>query len=157
MYLKPVLSLILPIISMLELSTSFADENKTYVVSGIDDVTEIVVDEFGVPHIYAENHYDVFFAQGFNAARDRLWQIDLWKRRGLGQLSEILGEQYLEQDRAARMFVYRGDMYAEWLAYGNDAKLISKSFTAGINAFVELAKVIVPPTLSLIPFNCATV
>ena len=72
MYLKPVLSLILPVISMLELSTSFADENKTYVVSGIDDVTEIVVDEFGVPHIYAENHYDVFFAQGFNAARDRL-------------------------------------------------------------------------------------
>ena len=159
MYLKPVLSLILPIISMLELSTSFADENKTYVVSGIDDVTEIVVDEFGVPHIYAENHYDVFFAQGFNAARDRLWQIDLWKRRGLGQLSEILGEQYLEQDRAARMFVYRGDMYAEWLAYGNDAKLISESFTAGINAFVELAKVnpeLMPVEFGLLGYQPST-
>ena len=159
MYLKPVLSLILPIISMLELSTSFADENKTYVVSGIDDVTEIVVDEFGVPHIYAENHYDVFFAQGFNAARDRLWQIDLWKRRGLGQLSEILGEQYLEQDRAARMFVYRGDMYAEWLAYGNDAKLISKAFTAGINAFVELAKVnpeLMPVEFGLLGYQPST-
>ena len=159
MYLKPVLSLILPIISMLELSTSFADENKTYVVSGIDDVTEIVVDEFGVPHIYAENHYDVFFAQGFNAARDRLWQIDLWKRRGLGQLSEILGEQYLEQDRAARMFVYRGDMYAEWLAYGNDAKVISKSFTAGINAFVELAKVnpeLMPVEFGLLGYQPST-
>lgn len=60
MYPKPVSSLTLPIIFMLTLSTSFADENKTYVVSGIDDVTEIVVDEFGVPHIYAENHYDVF-------------------------------------------------------------------------------------------------
>ena len=159
MYLKPVLSLILPIISMLELSTSFADENKTYVVGGIDDVTEIVVDEFGVPHIYAENHYDVFFAQGFNAARDRLWQIDLWKRRGLGQLSEILGEQYLEQDRAARMFVYRGDMYAEWLAYGNDAKLISKAFTAGINAFVELAKVnpeLMPVEFGLLGYQPST-
>ena len=159
MYLKPVSSLILPIIFMLTLSTSFADENKTYVVSGIDDVTEIVVDEFGVPHIYAENHYDVFFAQGFNAARDRLWQIDLWKRRGLGQLSEILGEQYLEQDRAARMFVYRGDMYAEWLAYGNDAKLISKSFTAGINAFVELAKVnpeLMPVEFALLGYQPST-
>lgn len=144
---------------MLTSSTSFADENKTYVVSGIDDVTEIVVDEFGVPHIYAENHYDVFFAQGFNAARDRLWQIDLWKRRGLGQLSEILGEQYLEQDRAARMFVYRGDMYAEWLAYGNDAKLISKSFTAGINAFVELAKVnpeLMPVEFALLGYQPST-
>ena len=159
MDIKPVGSLILPIIFMLTLSTSFADENKTYVVSGIDDVTEIVVDEFGVPHIYAENHYDVFFAQGFNAARDRLWQIDLWKRRGLGQLSEILGEQYLEQDRAARMFVYRGDMYAEWLAYGNDAKLISKSFTAGINAFVELAKVnpeLMPVEFALLGYQPST-
>ena len=159
MYPNSVSSLILPIIFMLTLSTSFADENKTYVVSGIDDVTEIVVDEFGVPHIYAENHYDVFFAQGFNAARDRLWQIDLWKRRGLGQLSEILGEQYLEQDRAARMFVYRGDMYAEWLAYGNDAKLISKSFTAGINAFVELAKVnpeLMPVEFGLLGYQPST-
>ena len=67
-------------------------------------------------------------------------QIDLWKRRGLGQLSEILGEQHVAQDTAARMFVYRGDMYAEWLAYGNDAKRIAESFTAGINAFVEVAK-----------------
>ena len=159
MYLKPVSSLILPIIFMFALSASFADENKTYVVSGIDDVTQIVVDEFGVPHIYAENHYDVFFAQGFNAARDRLWQIDLWKRRGLGQLSEILGEQYLEQDRAARMFVYRGDMYAEWLAYGNDAKLISKAFTAGINAFVELAKVnpeLMPVEFGLLGYQPST-
>ncbi len=159
MYPKPVSSLTLPIIFMLTLSTSFADENKTYVISGIDDVTEIVVDEFGVPHIYAENHYDVFFAQGFNAARDRLWQIDLWKRRGLGQLSEILGEQYLEQDRAARMFVYRGDMYAEWLAYGNDAKLISKSFTAGINAFVELAKAnpeLMPVEFALLGYQPST-
>ena len=64
MYPKPVSSLTLPIIFMLTLSTSFADENKTYVVSGIDDVTEIVVDEFGVPHIYAENHYDVFLLRG---------------------------------------------------------------------------------------------
>ena len=159
MYPNSVSSLILPIIFMLTLSTSFADENETYVVSGIDDVTEIVVDEFGVPHIYAENHYDVFFAQGFNAARDRLWQIDLWKRRGLGQLSEILGEQYLEQDRAARMFVYRGDMYAEWLAYGNDAKLISESFTAGINAFVELAKVnpeLMPVEFGLLGYQPST-
>ena len=44
------------------------------------------------------------------------------------------------QDKAARLFVYRGDMYAEWLAYGNDAKRITESFTAGINAYIEVAK-----------------
>ena len=102
--------------------TSAAGDSTEYTVDGLSAPAEIIVDEFGVPHIYANDHYDVFFVQGFNAARDRLWQIDLWKRRGLGQLSEILGEQHVAQDKAARMFVYRGDMYAEWLAYGNDAK-----------------------------------
>ena len=99
---------------------------------------QIIIDDWGVPHIYANDHYDTFFAQGFNAARDRLWQIDTWRRRGLGELSEVLGEDYIEQDTAARLFLYRGDMYSEWLAYGNDAKRITKAFVAGINAFVDL-------------------
>ena len=45
---------------------------------GLDSAVEIIVDKWGVPHIYAESQHDVFFAQGFNAARDRLWQMDLW-------------------------------------------------------------------------------
>ena len=129
------------------LVTSFAgvcvaapSDSIEYSVAGLSAEAEIIVDQYGVPHIYANDHYDVFFVQGFNAARDRLWQIDLWKRRGLGQLSEVLGDSYLEQDKAARLFIYRGDMYAEWLAYGNDAKQIAESFTAGINAFINVAK-----------------
>ena len=93
-----------------------------------------------MPHIYAGTHYDAFFVQGFNAARDRLWQIDLWRRRGLGLLSEVFGEHYVEQDRAAGLFLYRGDMYSEWLAYGSDAKRIAESFTRGINAYVRCLK-----------------
>ena len=89
-----------------------------------------------MPHIYAGDHYDAFFVQGYNAARDRLWQIDLWRRRGLGRLSEVFGGAYAEQDRASRLFLYRGDMYREWLAYGSDAKRIAEAFVAGINAFV---------------------
>lgn len=132
--------LLLTLSLLLASLTSAAGDSSEYPVEGLSAPAEIIVDEYGVPHIYANDHYDVFFVQGFNAARDRLWQIDLWKRRGLGQLSEILGEQHLAQDKAARMFVYRGDMYAEWLAYGNDAKRIAESFTAGINAFVKIAK-----------------
>jgi len=120
--------------------TSAAGDSTEYTVDGLSAPAEIIVDEFGVPHIYANDHYDVFFVQGFNAARDRLWQIDLWKRRGLGQLSEILGEQHVAQDKAARMFVYRGDMYAEWLAYGNDAKRIAESFTAASMPLSKLPK-----------------
>ena len=137
---RSVCHLLLTLSLVLTNITAAANDAIEYQVHGLSATAEILVDEYGVPHIYANDHYDVFFVQGFNAARDRLWQIDLWKRRGLGQLSEILGEQHVAQDKAARMFVYRGDMYAEWLAYGNDAKRIAESFTAGINAFVEVAK-----------------
>ena len=131
------------LVSICLLVTNIASAEQVtheYRVTGLSTEAEIIVDQYGVPHIYANDHYDVFFVQGFNAARDRLWQIDLWKRRGLGQLSEVLGDRYLEQDKAARLFIYRGDMYAEWLAYGNDAKRIAESFTAGINAFINVAK-----------------
>ena len=115
-------------------------EDKKFVLDGLTAPAEILVDQWGVPHIYASNYYDVFFVQGFNAARDRLWQIDLWRRRGLGQLSEVLGDSYIDQDIATRSFLYRGDLYTEWLAYGNDAKRITESFTKGINAFVTLTE-----------------
>ena len=85
-------------------------DDQVYSVAGLERPAEIIVDEWGVPHIYANTHYDAFFVQGFNAARDRLWQIDTWRRRGLGQLSAVFGEAYLRQDRATRLFLYRGDM-----------------------------------------------
>ncbi len=106
-------------------------------VAGLREPAEILVDRWGVPHIYAANHDDAFFAQGFNAARDRLFQIDLWRRRGLGRLAEVLGSSYVEHDKAARLFLYRGDMAKEWAAYGTDAQSIATSFVAGINAYVD--------------------
>lgn len=123
---------------ILPLQSYAADE--TYQVEGLNNAATIKVDEWGVPHLYANDHYDAFFVQGFNAARDRLWQIDLWRKRGLGELSSVLGPAFVEQDQAARMFLYRDDMFREWLAYGNDAKRISTAFTAGINAFVQLTR-----------------
>jgi penicillin amidase len=109
----------------------------TFQVAGLEQAASIRVDTWGVPHIQAQTHYDAFFAQGFNAARDRLWQIDLWRRRGLGQLAAVFGPEFVAQDEAARLFLYRGDMYREWLAYGSDAKRIASAFTAGINAYLD--------------------
>jgi penicillin amidase len=93
-----------------------------------------------VPHIYAASEDDVFFAQGWNAARDRLWQLDLWKRRGEGLLSEVFGPEYVTKDRAARLLLYRGDLRDEWIAYAGDTKRIVSSFVAGINAYVALTE-----------------
>ena len=114
--------------------------HRVHEVAGLERPVEILVDAWGVPHIYAATHYDAFVAQGFNAARDRLWQIDLWRRRGLGRLAAVLGADYVEQDRANRLFLYRGDMYREWLAYGSDAKRIATAFVTGVNAFVALTR-----------------
>ncbi len=110
---------------------------QTWQVKGLRQDAKIVLDTWGVPHIYAQNQDDVFFAQGFNAARDRLFQIDLWRRRGLGQLASVFGESFVAQDQATRLFLYRGDMQKEWLAYGKGAANISARFVAGINAYVD--------------------
>lgn len=100
---------------------------------------QILVDTWGVAHIYARSEDDMFFVQGFNTARDRLFQIDLWRRRGLGRLAAVFGANFVEQDRAARLFLYRGDMRREWQAYGPNALRIATRFVAGINAFIDLA------------------
>ncbi|WP_119272771.1 penicillin acylase family protein [Taklimakanibacter deserti] len=100
----------------------------------------ILIDAYGVPHLYAENEQDLFFLQGFNAARDRLWQIDLWYKRGLGRLAKNFGEAFLVHDIAARKLLYRGDLDKEWAAYGPDAKAIFGAFVDGVNAFIALTR-----------------
>lgn len=110
----------------------------TYDLPGLTAPATIRVDRWGLPHIKAQGLTDLFFAQGFNAARDRLWQIDLWRKRGLGLLAADLGPGYLMQDHAARLFLYRGDMAPEWAAYGDDAEAICTAFAAGVNAGVDL-------------------
>ncbi|WP_310475738.1 penicillin acylase family protein [Sandarakinorhabdus sp.] len=103
---------------------------------GLTAPGEIIIDRAGIPHIYAANARDGFFLQGYAVARDRLWQIDLWRKRGLGRLSASFGPQFVAQDRAARLLLYRGDMAAEWAAYPAQAKAWTQAFTAGINAYV---------------------
>lgn len=113
------------------------DAQSTLSVRGLRAPVEIKIDRWGVAHIHAKNTADLFFAQGYNAARDRLWQIDLWRKRGLGLLAADFGPGYLAQDRASRLFLYRGDMAAEWRAYGPDAREICESFVQGINAYID--------------------
>ncbi|WP_292325126.1 penicillin acylase family protein [Mesorhizobium sp.] len=117
-----------------------AHERQTIVVSGLESDAEILVDRWGIPHIYAKSEHDVFFVQGFNVARDRLWQIDMWRKRGLGRLAVDLGPGYVERDRAARMLLYRGDMDAEWASYGGNARSRTAAFVAGINAYVDMVE-----------------
>jgi penicillin amidase len=115
---------------------SSAVRHHPLAVPGLQAPAKILVDQWGVPHIQAGSERDAFFLQGWNAARDRLWQIDLWRKRGLGLLAASFGPAYANQDRAARLFLYRGDMAAEWAAYGPKAQNRAEAFVAGVNAYV---------------------
>ena len=116
---------------------STAVRQATNTVSGLQGPAEIIIDQWGISHIYAGTSRDAIFLQGYNAARDRLWQIDLWRKRGLGLLARDFGPSYVAQDRAARLFLYRGGMDREWQAYGPDARSYTEAFVAGVNAFVD--------------------
>jgi penicillin amidase len=110
---------------------------ETIAIAGLEGSATITVDRWGIAHIRAKSFMDMFFVQGFNAARDRLWQLDMWRKRGLGLLAADFGPGYVEQDRAARLFLYRGDMEAEWASYSDDAREICERFVAGINAYID--------------------
>ena len=105
-------------------------------VPGLRKPVEVLRDRWGVAHIYARNQHDLFFAQGFVAAQDRLFQMELWKRSGEGRLAEVLGAAALPRDTNARLLRYRGDLEAEYKSYAPDAKEILQAFTDGINAFI---------------------
>src|SRR5690606_17139279 len=75
--------------------------------------------------------------QGFVAAQDRLFQIDLWRRIAVGETAEILGPAALVRDHFARLTRYRGDMDAEWSSYAPDTRQIATAFTGGINACID--------------------
>ncbi len=106
-------------------------------VPGLTQSVEVRRDRWGVPHIYAKNQHDLFLAQGFVAAQDRLWQMDMWRRIGEGRLSEVLGPKHVERDKFARLMKYRGDMTAEWESYAPDTKEIVTAFVQGINAYIR--------------------
>lgn len=128
-------------------------------VKGLQAPAEILLDRWGVPHIYAANEQDLFFVQGFNVARDRLFQIDLWRRRGLGQLASVFGSSFVEQDQATRLFLYRGDMKKEWAAYGKSAQQLTEQFVAGINAYIAYLADhpdALPPEFKLLNYQPAT-
>jgi penicillin amidase len=109
-------------------------------LEGLQRPVKVWRDEWGVAHIYAETQDDLFFAQGFVSAQDRLWQMDLWRRVGEGKLAEVLGPTALERDRFARLVRYRGDMKAEYESYAPDARQIIEAFVRGVNAQIALSK-----------------
>jgi penicillin amidase len=106
---------------------SFPRTNGSIQVAGLQDSVEIFRDPMGVPHIYATNQHDLFFAQGYVHAQDRFWQMEFWRRIGSGRLSEILGDGGLEQDRFIRTLGWHRAAAQEFELLGTDEAAILDS------------------------------
>ncbi len=110
---------------------------ETLRIAGLREPVEILTDRWGIAHIYAHNQHDLFFAQGYNAARDRLFQLEIWRRRVTGTMAEIQGPKALDRDIGARLLRFRGDMDQEFQYYHPDGKEIIAAFVEGINAYIR--------------------
>jgi len=101
------------------------------------DKVEVLRDNNGINHIYANNQRDLFFMQGYLAAKDRLFQFEIWRRQATGTVSEIFGEEELERDIGTRLFMFRGDLKEELNHYHDDGYEIITSYTEGVNAYIR--------------------
>ncbi|MBL7847611.1 MAG: penicillin acylase family protein [Cyclobacteriaceae bacterium] len=113
------------------------DSRQSLQVKGLHEPVEVLRDTAGVNHIYAKNEHDLFFAQGYCAARDRLFQFELWRRQATGTVAEILGPSEVQRDIGARLFKFRGNLDAEFNHYHPHGKEIITAFTDGINAYIR--------------------
>jgi penicillin amidase len=111
-----------------------AAENEDFILSG---KVLVQYDKFGVPHITASNDTDLFFAQGYVTARDRLWQMEYSRRQVAGRLAEILGESALEQDyEIRRIGLYRSSV-ATYDSLTDEMKKLAAAYAAGVNYYIE--------------------
>ena len=116
------------------------DRPETIAVRGLEQPVEIIRDKWGIAHITAQSESDLFFAQGFNVASDRLFQLELWRRQATGTMAEWLGPKAIRRDIGARLFRFRGDMERELGYYHPRSKDIISSFVRGINAYIDLTR-----------------
>ena len=106
----------------------------------LNDEVEVLRDKYGINHIYAKNQQDLFFMQGYLAAKDRLFQFEIWRRQATGTVAEIFGESELKRDIGTRLFKFRGDIKEELNHYHEDGYEIITAYTEGVNTYIQEMK-----------------
>lgn len=116
---------------------SFPTVNGTIKAAGLQSQVEVYRDSWGVPHIYASNSHDLFFAQGYVHAQDRFWQMEFWRRQGTGRLSEILGESALDIDRFLRTVGWHRTAAEELELIDEEDLATLEAYAEGVNAYIS--------------------
>ena len=113
-----------------------AQEKNALQLKGLQEKVEVLRDQWGVNHIYANNEHDLFFTQGYCAAKDRLFQFEIWRRQATGTVAEILGTRELKRDIGTRLFKFRGDLKKELQHYHPHGQAIIQAYVDGVNAYI---------------------
>lgn len=109
-------------------------------VAVLDEDVTVVRDDIGVPHIEAQSDADLYRAQGYVVAQDRLFQMDLSRRQASGRLAEAVGAAAIDTDKFFRTFSLRDAAEKSWEGYDEESKQVLVWFAEGVNAFIGEAK-----------------
>lgn len=120
---------------LLSLATLTTAQQQADVVEGIKEQVQITRDERGIPYVSAKNDLDLYFAQGYVTAADRLWQLDIFRRTARGELAEILGSAALEQDKLHRTYGFAQVAEAEYAQASLPSRRILEAYAKGVNAY----------------------
>ena len=119
---------------------SFPETAGAITIPGLKDEVHIYRDEFGIPHIFANNEEDLFIAQGYVTAQDRFWQMEFWRHIGRGRISEIAGKATIEQDKFIRTVGWNRLAESTTNYYKNEEPefmAIMEAYSAGVNAYIN--------------------
>jgi penicillin G amidase len=144
------------------LSTTQAEQSSSspaaIQLEGLRDQVIIKRDGRGIPYIEAKNDEDLYFAQGYATASDRLWQMDLMRRTGRGELAEVLtggpNNVALEQDKQHRILGFTQAVEAEWSQASPQSRAIFEAYANGVNAYINsLDKKSLPPEFQILQYQ----
>lgn len=118
-------------------SSTLPNFGKTYTLNALNSDVKIERESSGMVHIYAQTDRDMFFAQGFVAAQERLFQMELNKRIGRGTLAEMVGITGIEIDRFSRTVGFSSAANRTLHAMSKRTKMIVHAFCDGVNAYID--------------------
>ncbi|MES2827770.1 MAG: penicillin acylase family protein [Bacteroidota bacterium] len=178
--IKAIITIVIPVLLVLGLNTKFGDtppllkflnpftgfwqnaENttvkraQTIVLKGAFKSIDIAFDDRMIPHIFAQNDHDVYYAQGYVTAMHRLWQMDFQTRYASGRLCEVVGKKAIEVDRYQRRMgmVYGAEKSLEGMLGDPKSKEMILAYTAGINDYIHsLSSSQIPLEYKLLDFK----
>lgn len=129
-------------LSPAQLRAALPDLHTTLHLAGLEQPVEICRDAWGIPHIRAATEGDLFFAQGFATAQDRLWQMDFDRHQALGRWAEWAGPAGLARDRLLRAAGMGQAARADLQVSGPEAQRMVEAYARGVNAFIETTRVL---------------